>query len=600
MTTNITDTIVKLAAGSKPYIAASDAIIFGSTGADVVKIYDGVAVTTDTSIERVEFSRASSEYTYTATNTGVQVSYNGAIVANVANTQKLAFTDGSAVVATSVDATTSAVTFTLGGTTVTAAGSKFTPANLSKVAGETSTVTPSVPTPVPGSYTITPSATSVNEDSSVTFTVAGLTAETVAKTFNYQISGYSANSQVAVAANIDFTSVTGTVTIPAGAKTASFNLVPINDGVVEGFEGFKVTLLDSTSFNTVATSDAITISDVVLTGKVQPFTINTDNLTGTSGDDTFNANIGIVIDPTTGSASNVNTMQSVDSVSGGAGTADTVNFVFSGTGPVLGNTALVVLPSLSGVEVINGQSLGALKIDASTVSELTNLNITKAGAAGIVTATASATADISVAMKAVGAAVNLAGGKNVTVNLTDVSGTADIVSVGVATDADAAGDVSVNTTGAAYSTSTANTTLSGVNVTGGKTITVTNKAAASTSAAAADTSATTITQGGVNVIGNSSTTAVTIKQDATVAVENAANTTGGVTETASAKFSAMTSGETIILDNLGGSAGLTFTASGALTAAEAATAFANLVNNAAFAAPASIALGDTQGSGSAA
>jgi S-layer protein len=272
----------------------------------------------------------------------------------------------------------------------------------------------------------------------------------------------------------------------------------------------------------------------------------------------------------------------VDNLSGGAGT-DTLNFTAKG--------GAVNLGSLSSIEVINGQSLGALTLNASAVSDLTKLNVTKA--AGAVALTASATADVSVAMTAAGAAVGVAGGKNVTVGLTDVAGAADVVSVGVGADADAAGDVSVTMTGKAYTTATANTTLSAVNVTGGKTITVTQKAAADISAATADTINTIITQGNVTIIGNADTSAVTLTQDAAVTAANAVFKTGGVTESASAKFSALTAGQTIIMG------GLTFTAPSGMTAAEAAAAFANLVNNAAFAAPASVLGGDTQSAGAA-
>ena len=59
---------------------------------------------------------------------------------------------------------------------------------------------------------------------------------------------------------------------------------------------------------------------------------------------------------------------------------------------------------------------------------------------------------------------------------------------------------------------------------------------------------------------------MTVKQDATVAETLATDKTGGVTATASAKFSALTAGQNIIMG------GLTFTASSGMTAAEAAAA----------------------------
>ncbi len=81
------------------FVAASTVTVLGNTGSETVKIQDGVSATVDSSIERVEFSRASSAYTYKTTPTGMQVLYNNSPVADVVGGQKLSFTDGSASVA---------------------------------------------------------------------------------------------------------------------------------------------------------------------------------------------------------------------------------------------------------------------------------------------------------------------------------------------------------------------------------------------------------------------------------------------------------------------------------------------------------------------
>lgn len=326
---------------------------------------------------------------------------------------------------------------------------------------------------------------------------------------------------------------------------------------------------------------AIEATPAGTTGQTFMLTTGTDTFTGTSGSDTFTANVAAIIDPATGNQNNVDTSQAVDTLNGGAGT-DTLNLTTKG--------GTVALPSMTSVEVINAQSLGALTIDTSAVAGVTNLNVTKA--VGAVAATAAATTDVSVALEENGAGSVLAhtvnGGNNVTVTATKQGATAnpDTITVGGVT---AAGDVVVNSTGAAYTAATAASTLGAITVTGGKTISVTQKAAADTAAAAADTTNVTITQGAIVANANADTTTVTIKQDAAVTAANAAFTTGGVTETASAKFSALTAGQTIIMG------GLTFTAPNAMTAAEAASAFANLVNGAAYGAL--VPAGDTQGSG---
>lgn len=251
----------------------------------------------------------------------------------------------------------------------------------------------------------------------------------------------------------------------------------------------------------------------------------------------------------------------------------------------------MTLPTISNVEIIEAQSLAGLTIDTSTVAGVTNLNVTKVGAAGVVAATAGATTDVSVAIKAAGADVGVDGGKNVTVKLTDVAANTNTVTVGGTTVAK--GDVVVEMTGAKTVAAT-DATLSGVNVTGGKTITVTQKATSDASAAAADRTGATIIQGDIAVVGNADTTVVTVKQDATVGETQATYKTGGVTETASVKFGILKSGDVLEV------AGLTLTAKADMTAAEVASAFANLAKNADFAVPADIRAGDTQSGGSAA
>jgi len=68
-----------------------------------------------------------------------------------------------------------------------------------------------------------------------------------------------------------------------------------------------------------------------------------------------------------------------------------------------------------------------------------------------------------VALKAAGAAVGVVGGKNISVDLTDVTGAANAVTIGAGTAPK--GDVTVNMTGKA---ATATDTLSAVTATGAR------------------------------------------------------------------------------------------------------------------------------------
>lgn len=352
------------------------------------------------------------------------------------------------------------------------------------------------------------------------------------------------------------------------------------------------------SFYTLDQGNAAASSDVLApvtydpatvtaaTGSVAPsqtFTLTKDVevVTGTSGNDTIR---GVV----TSATDSDNTLNQLDEINGGAG-IDTLKIANS-------HTAAINLPTLNSVEVVELSSTDIATIDTSAYTDVTNLNIAKVGTGKAIDATAADTTNININLKAAGATVDTDGGNNVTVKLTDVAGVADVVTVGAAVATGAAGDVVVEMTGK-KTTAATDATLSAINVNGGKTITVTQKATSDASAAAADGTGATITQGAITIVAATTTTDITVKQDATVAKTLAASASGGVTETASVKFQDLGAGKTVILG------GLTFTAGADdLTAADVASAFANLAAGAAIPSDATptAADGDTQGSAAAA
>lgn len=295
-----------------------------------------------------------------------------------------------------------------------------------------------------------------------------------------------------------------------------------------------------------------------------------DNIVGTAGNDTIIASVD-------SANAELQTMSPIDSVNGGAGT-DTLKIVAA--------TALASanLANISNVEIIEASGAVAVTLDTSAIAGVTNLNVVKAG--GAVSATGAAATDVSVALKdAAGiATVDVAGGKNVSVKLADA---VSIVNVGVANAADATGAVVVEKTAAAAANGVAVNT-GAINVTGGTTINVTQKAGDASALVAGGATAT-HTQGNVTVTGNAATTAVNIKADAAVAAVAGNAATAAATEVASVKFVAGAGAVTV--------GGLTFTPSKALTANEVAQAFANL---SATAPKPGAATGDTQGSGIAA
>lgn len=288
-----------------------------------------------------------------------------------------------------------------------------------------------------------------------------------------------------------------------------------------------------------------------------------DNYQGTSGNDTIIGSIA-----TTAGQEELNTLSSLDLVNGGAG-VDTLKI------STADSNKTVTLPNLSNVEIIELQGSGTggtTTINTTTVTGLTDLKVTKM--AEILAATAGATTNVAVEMKAANKAVGVVGGNNVTVKLTDVTTINDAVTIGAGTAAK--GDVVVEMTGAKADGATS-PTLSAVTVNGGKTVTVTQKATSDASAAATDKTAggNKMVQGAVTVHGNADTTTVTVKQDAAVAAKQAVDAVANKDATYTITFKALAKGEkAVLVDSTGGS--LTFTASKALTAAEVASAFANL------------------------
>lgn len=120
------------------YIAASNVVIFGNDGNETVKVRDGAIVTTDPNIERVEFTKASTDLSFKATSTGIQVYYGTTVIANVAAGEKLAFSDGSAVVSTAFNPITGVI-FKLGDTVVPTTLSNLS-ISLNTNPGEASTI----------------------------------------------------------------------------------------------------------------------------------------------------------------------------------------------------------------------------------------------------------------------------------------------------------------------------------------------------------------------------------------------------------------------------------------------------------------------------
>lgn len=199
-------------------------------------------------------------------------------------------------------------------------------------------------------FTLTAAATpaQVNEGSSLTFTVTLSAAQATATTVTFQLqpgNGTAANQGTTTTNTNDFSGGAFnpvSVVIPAGELTATFSVTPAADTLTELPETFSV---DATIAGLGTQSLVATVLDGGLSGG-QTFTLtaNTDNIIGTSGDDTI-----------TGSD---NTWQSDDLMNGGQGT-DTLNLTLAATASRLIQSTAVENISINASAAVTANMISA-------------------------------------------------------------------------------------------------------------------------------------------------------------------------------------------------------------------------------------------------
>lgn len=443
-------------------------------------------------------------------------------------------------------------------------------------------------------------ANSVVEGNGVDFTVTMNKAVDADTTFTYQVQGVATSVAAAADPVSDLGVLNGTVTILAGETTGTFTLTPAADGITEGFEAFKVVLLDENN-EAAQESGNVLIQDPANAGQSFALTAGVDALTGGAGDDTFNALPAL--NSSTG-AFTLATLNGLDDINGGAG-SDTLNATFTSGAPVTVASSVSVqnvetvnlrgdddltadTTSWTGTETVNAINVGgdlALTVDSSTTANVTGgkaLTSVTGGESVTVTQDTNAAvynndtvndqlASISVdqakdvtivankSEQAVGAAsgdngatpaVNNVQDTDAGISVTNASGAVDITATGSKADGDSI-------------------TLDNITVTGGTTVNVSQMATSDNTFALTDATAATHTNGDVTITAGDNTTDITVVQEQATARAYQAEV-AAVQATRTVKFVDMKDGESVTID------GLTFTASKDLTAAQAAQAFANL------------------------
>ncbi|MBJ7313302.1 DUF4214 domain-containing protein [Rugamonas sp. CCM 8940] len=290
-------------------------------------------------------------------------------------------------------------------------------------------------------------------------------------------------------------------------------------GITDAATKDAATSADGLTAITQAAVDAY--NNVVNEPQAFSLTTGADSFTGKAGNDTFTAT-----DISGNAAWSVG-----DKLDGGAGN-DTLNVI---------SAAAIALPLSATVKNIETANLtsGATgsSIDTSTWTGLTSLNV---ASVGDITLTAGAATAVAVALSTAGAGVTAINGGS-TLTLTETGATGGTLNIGATTAVVGAVNVTVTT-------GTANGNAGDtINVTGGSAINVTQ--VAGNSAAIGFTTA----AGAVNVVGNATTTAVSIKDSAagtaSATVVGHTNNTVSVLDSANASATAVGHIATVTLEN---------------------------------------------------
>ena len=197
-----------------------------------------------------------------------------------------------------------------------------------------------------GSYTVTSSGSKVTEGNDVTFTITASSAVSADTTFSWTVIGDTNGSTVTAATNDDIDVLSGTATIAAGSTSTTFNVTPTTDAVVEGIEGIKVSVFDSSSNAISSTKILVDNGGSSATNASFTLTTGVDTFTGRSGDDSFDA-------------TTLASMNDYDVIDGGAGT-DTITIKLAAAAG--GTTIIPQLTSIENIQVTNETAVEGIAI----------------------------------------------------------------------------------------------------------------------------------------------------------------------------------------------------------------------------------------------
>lgn len=229
-------------------VSSSNTTVFGA-GSDQAVIIDGAltGIVLDANVERVQFTGATTDYTYKQVGTDLEV-YNaaGTLVTKVGlqddtTGTQLTFANGTVKAAFAPSATGLGVT--VGGATVsTTTAAAVTPTTIDTTLASTPlpsfSVTGAASVTEAGTalFTVTLANPSATASTTVKYTIAGLTTTAAADFGDETATGTN------VTAAYDATATAGTLTFAPGATTAQISVPVTFDSITETGEGISLTL----------------------------------------------------------------------------------------------------------------------------------------------------------------------------------------------------------------------------------------------------------------------------------------------------------------------------------------------------------------------
>tara|TARA_A100000164_G_scaffold188204_1_gene167037 strand:- start:25200 stop:31388 length:6189 start_codon:yes stop_codon:yes gene_type:complete len=324
-------------------IAANAAItIVDTSGANTIQLVDGLSISS---------SKFAADAVQLTLSNGAVVTINGA--SNFS--YELGGNSTSGV--TGSTSTLSGFATTMGVATLPTSGSTAGSSDVTiSNNGISSTASPT--------FTVTKDTSKVAEGGDVTFTITASSAVSADTSFSWSAMGDTNGSTVTAADNSDIETLSGSAVIASGSTTTTFSVGAVSDAVVEGLEGMKVSIFDSSA--AAVSSDVVLIDNTGSAATTQSFsgTTGVNNFTGGDGNDSFDF-------------STAASFQDIDAIDGAGGT-DTITISYAGTAslkPELENVEVNVISNTGA----NTTTLTINAVDtASGYDTITNLSSTGA------------------------------------------------------------------------------------------------------------------------------------------------------------------------------------------------------------------------------